>query len=63
MFTVIHFQMTDPYDPRPSSKDNNLKILNDTSKIPYVLKVLWQGCGTYHFIYVNVPWQVDFVGQ
>lgn len=55
MFTVIHFQMTDPYDPRPSSKDNNLKILNDTSKIPYVLKVLGQGCGTYHFIYVNVP--------
>lgn len=53
--TVIYFQIIDPYDPRPSSNDNNPKIINDTSKIPYLLKVLRQGRGPYCFVYVNVP--------
>ena len=42
-------------DPRLSANDNNPKIINDTSKIPYLLKVLWQGCGAYCFLCVNVP--------
>lgn len=42
---MLVFQITDPSDPSLSSNDNNPKIINNTSKIPSLLKVLWLGCG------------------
>lgn len=42
MFKLIYFQIIDPHD-KLISNDNNPKIINDTSKIPYLLKFCGKG--------------------